>query len=309
MSDREKFEAWFVDHNMKTRPPQDYWFALDEDGKYIERDVFEAYRVWKACAESMQAEIDKRDARIAQLEEALKGWSGIINHQYTASWDAMNFLQTADNIGQEALSTSSDTWLAEHDKERDAEIAELKNRLAISQVLNIRMCGEGWFVDHNLIAGLPQDCWFALDEDGKYIECDVFEAYRVWKACAESMQAEIDKRDARLAQLEWALNEILGSPSYLSDDIANAALSTSASTWLADKIKDRDAEIAELKNRLAISQVLNIRMCGEGAPEELWEEVAQEELTSLLAKERERCAEVMDKFNAVYYAAEIRSLK
>jgi len=87
---------------------------------------------------------------------------------------------------------------------------------------------EAWFVDHNLIAGLPQDCWFALDEDGKYIECDVFEAYRVWKACAESMQAEIDKRDARLAQLEWALNEILGSPSYLSDDIANAALSTSA---------------------------------------------------------------------------------
>jgi len=41
----------------------------------------------------------------------------------------------------------------------------------------------------------------------------------------------------------------------------------------------------------------------------LWEEVAQEELTSLLAKERERCAEVMDKFNAVYYATEIRSLK
>lgn len=72
----------------------------------------------QACAEIMQAEIDKRDARIAQLEEALKMMLEAGESKYGEDWFV------AARNGNSALSTSPNTWLAEHDKKVEVNVLE-----------------------------------------------------------------------------------------------------------------------------------------------------------------------------------------
>ena len=67
-----------------------------------------------------------------------------------------------------------------------------------------------------------------------------------WHGCAESMQAEIDKRNVRIAQLEETLKEIATFPRHrMPADIAKESLSTSSNAWLTDKIKEAEAKERE----------------------------------------------------------------
>jgi hypothetical protein len=59
MNEREQFEAWIDTTNFKS------------DSTTFHNDLFIA---WQACAESKQSELDKANARIAQMEEALKAY-------------------------------------------------------------------------------------------------------------------------------------------------------------------------------------------------------------------------------------------
>lgn len=132
MSEREKFEAWW-----KILAPREAHRPSAQYG-------------WQACAESMQAEIESikaisakaaenafietmekviapkiesRDARIAQLEEALMPFMAIVST--TAGRIETEKLSFADwhNLIK-AVTGSSDTWLAERIKEAEVKVLE-----------------------------------------------------------------------------------------------------------------------------------------------------------------------------------------
>lgn len=104
MNDREQFEAWFSRYIGITHQAEDVRHIV-------------VLAAWQACAESKQSELDKANARIAQLES-------ILNHvlsefELTGDLSEITILRM-----RVAMSQQSDTWLSEHDKAVEVKVLE-----------------------------------------------------------------------------------------------------------------------------------------------------------------------------------------
>lgn len=104
MNDREQFETWCLKNVIQ--------YALGDDSMMDRM----RWNVWQACAESKQSELDKANARIAQLEDALQIAHKYMNHLPSFGEDRAPVIR--------ALKGSSDTWLSEHDKAVEVKVLE-----------------------------------------------------------------------------------------------------------------------------------------------------------------------------------------
>lgn len=110
MNDREQFEAWH----------ESYIPQFNGELRYCDVDMG-LFDAWKACAESKQAELDKANARIAQLEMVLNdlssdGWLSPVSYRDT--------IAPSQQAAIDAIANSSDTWLSEHDKAVEVKVLE-----------------------------------------------------------------------------------------------------------------------------------------------------------------------------------------
>jgi hypothetical protein len=107
MNDREQFEAWW------------------NSSGYIGTE--DTYRAFLAGAESKQSELNKANARIAQLEEALLWYVHNDDVSEGGKWEQENeyWLEGKRNA-QKLLETSNitDTWLSDHDKAVEVRVLE-----------------------------------------------------------------------------------------------------------------------------------------------------------------------------------------
>ena len=98
MNNREQFEVW------AKKVFCGYSFGMLDKTTYFDSDIDSAYIGWQACTESKQAELDKVNARIAQLKQF------IAENVYP------------DEKYDEIITNSPDTWLLDHDKAVESKV-------------------------------------------------------------------------------------------------------------------------------------------------------------------------------------------
>ncbi len=128
MTIREQFEAFYSDNGKTPHATEKL-----PNGEYAYMGAEHAWTVWQACAELKQPELDKANARIAQLEEALKQYVESDEVSEGGIWEEENkFWIAIKRNAQKLLTESSDTWLLEHDK--TVEVKVLKEVVAVESM-------------------------------------------------------------------------------------------------------------------------------------------------------------------------------
>lgn len=111
MNNREQFEAWWKTH--------------------CNGDFDELLDCWKACAESKQAELDKANARIAQLVSYIKKSHNncSIGDNCNCGGDTEGVRATCWNWRKpdNTLTEPPDTWLSENNKAVEVKVLEEVN--------------------------------------------------------------------------------------------------------------------------------------------------------------------------------------
>lgn len=103
MNEREQFERQFSNRPFK-----------NDLGFYGNPDIENGWRGWKLCAKSKKSELDKANARIAQLERFITD-----NVYHDEKYDV-------------TMTESAGTWLLEHDKAVEVRVLEEAENLCLN---------------------------------------------------------------------------------------------------------------------------------------------------------------------------------